>query len=124
MTNLKLYAIIALGVLLFASTGYAYVERERRQAAQVRADRAEAQVISKDRAIEQLTQEARAARQRAARYERIRQDVATAPDSRSCADSPAVRAALRGLRDAGGAPGHPGDADGASRPPAAAGRAQ
>ena len=97
MTNLKLYAIIALGALLFTSTGYAYIQRERAQAAELRAATLSKQVESKDRAIAALEQEAAAARARARRLERVRQDVVSTPDSRACADSPAVRAALRGL---------------------------
>lgn len=115
MGNLKLYAIIGLGVLLFASTGYAYIEREGRLAAAERARQAEAQVASKDKQITQLAEEARAARQRAARFERIRRDVVEAPDSRACADSAPVRAALRGLRPPGNPAGAAG-ADGTSAP--------
>jgi type VI protein secretion system component VasK len=113
----KLYAIIGLGVLLFATTGYAYVERERRQAAQARATHAEAVAASKDRALEVLQEEVRAAQARARRFERIRQDVVSAPDSRVCAESPAVRAALRGLFPNDGAPGGAGGADRTAAPP-------
>jgi multidrug resistance efflux pump len=106
-----LYGMLGLGALLFVSTAYAYVERERRQAAQTRAEIAEAQAQSRERAMEALQAEVRAARERAARYERIRQDVAVSPNSRACVDSPAVRAALRGLRATDGAAGHPAGAD-------------
>ena len=95
--NIKLYIIITLGVMLFASVGYAWVERGARQAAQERVELLTKQVESKERALAEVQAEARAAQARARRFERIRQDVASAPNSRACAESPAVRAALRGL---------------------------
>ena len=114
--NIKLYIIITLGGLLFASAGYAWIERGARQAAQARVEILTKQIESKERALAEVQAEARAAQARARRFERIRQDVASATDSRACAESPAVRAALRGLygsRPDGGSTSHPNRTAGA-----------
>lgn len=114
--NLSVWVLLTLGVLLFVSTGYAYFERESRIDLEGRLAASEESVKAKDKALGALQEEVRAARERVRRYERIRQDVAMAPDSRACADSPAIAAALRGLRAAEGGAGHSAGADRGAAP--------
>lgn len=117
--NVQLYAIIGLLVALMASGGYGLLERQARIAAVQRADVAEATTKSVRNGLNELQKEMRAAAARLATSQRVRQDVASTPDSRACASSPPVRAALDGLfgRDrAAGNPGSPDRASGAARP--------
>ena len=105
MNQITLWGIVGLLVALLATSGYAYVEREQRIAAVERAAQAEATTASLRVGLESLREEIQAAEQRRRANERIRRDVASAPDTRACADSPAVRAALRGLYAPSGAAG-------------------
>jgi hypothetical protein len=102
--KLSLYGIIALGSLLIATGGYAFVQSERREAAEARAEEqrkraetAEAVAEGRRNAIEQLQVEMRAAQERARFYQNVRRSVSDVANTNACADSPAIRAALDGL---------------------------
>ena len=97
------------------------------QAAVEAAAVAQQQVADAQRAAAAATEEARAAVDRANRVATIKTEIARAPVSTSCATSPAVAAALDGLRqnaragagaavNPGGVAGVPGSA-GTARPP-------
>ena len=94
------FAVLAGVVALLI--GWASMERMGRHAASARADAAEAEVAARDHAIAALEQAAAESAARRAKMEPIRRAVNSAPASNSCADSPAVRAALDGLRAAQG----------------------
>lgn len=114
---------LALGIVLVLLGGAWRVEAARREAAELRAVAAEAAVAGRDTAIRVLEASAADAAARVARFQPIRRAVDAAPSSRACADAPAIRAALDGLRaapaGAGGgaaiAAGLPAAATGAGR---------
>jgi hypothetical protein len=89
---------LAIGVVVLVLGAAWRVEAARREGAELRAASAEAAVIGRDRAIAVLEAAATAAAERTARFQPIRRAVDAAPSSRACADAPAIRAALDGLR--------------------------
>jgi hypothetical protein len=89
---------LALGVALVLLFGAWRVEAARREAAELRAVAAEAAVTGRDTAIRVLEAAAADTAARTARFQPIRRAVDAAPSSRACADAPAIRAALDGLR--------------------------
>jgi hypothetical protein len=89
------------GVLAMLS-GWAWLERAGRQAANARAEAAEAQAESKARAITALEAQAAEAAAQVARIEPIRRVIYAAPKTTACVDSPAIRAVLDGLRQGAG----------------------
>lgn len=97
--------------------GWAYLERLGRQAATARAEVAEAEVESRGRAIAALEQAAAEAAARRAKFEPIRRAVNNAPVTNACVGSPAMRAALDGLRAAqGGGARQPASVPPSARP--------
>lgn len=115
----------AVALLVFgALVGWAKAEQSWRHAAELRAAQAEAAVAGRDLAIAVLERVGAAAEARAASFNAIRRTVDAAPTSRACADSPAVRAALAGLRDRPGAAGGAGQPAGVPSRAGGAGRPQ
>ncbi len=92
----------AMAAVLAALSGWAWLERAGRHAATARADAAEAQAAAKARAISALETQAAEAAAQAARIEPIRRVIHAAPKTNACADSPAIRAVLDGLRQGTG----------------------
>ena len=82
--------------------GWASLERMGRHAANARADAAEAQAEAQARAVAALEAQAAEAAAQAARIEPIRRVIHAAPKTNACADSPAIRAVLDGLRQGAG----------------------
>jgi hypothetical protein len=89
------------GVLAMLS-GWAWLERAGRHAANARADAAEAQAEAQARAVVALEAQAAEAAAQAARIEPIRRVIHAAPKTTACADSPAIRAVLDVLRQGAG----------------------
>jgi type VI protein secretion system component VasK len=94
------WAVVA--AVLAALSGWAWLERAGRHAANVRAEAAEAQAEAAARAITALEAQAADAAAQAARIEPIRRVIHAAPKTNACADSPAIRAVLDGLRQGAG----------------------
>ena len=94
--------LAALAGVVALLVGWASLERLGRQAALARAEAAEAEVEARGRAITALEQAAAEAAARQAKFQPIRRAVNNAPATNSCADSPAMRAVLDGLRGAQG----------------------
>ena len=108
-------AMLAGVVALLVS--WASLERLGRQAAMARAAAAEAEVTARNQAIAALERAAAEVAARQAKFEPIRRAVNNAPATNSCADSPAMRAALDGLRAAqGGGARHPASLPASARP--------
>lgn len=101
---------VAVAALILGLFGWARLERAGRQAEAARAEAAEAALAGRDRAIAVL--EARAADlvAQAERRATIVRTIHAAPRTLACADAPAMRALLDGLRQPAGA------ADGARQP--------
>lgn len=93
------------------------------QAAKEAAAVAETQIADLRRAVDAADAEARDATERAAKVTVIKTEIARAPVTVACVRSPAVAAALDGLRAAGGGNGPPGGAGVPVGMPAAAGPA-
>ncbi len=102
-----MYAALAVAV----AGGAAWVIHEHdnrvRAEQQLAIDKANAAAIEADhaRAIAALEQAATEARDRADNLERLKARVHAQPVTTACVQSPAVRAALDGLRQHGGSPG-------------------
>lgn len=94
------WAVVA--AVLAALSGWAWLERAGRQAANARAVAAEAQAEAQARAVAALETQAAEAAAQAARIEPIRRVIHAAPKTNACADSPAIRAVLDGLRQSAG----------------------
>ena len=108
----------AVAAVLGVLAGWGWLERAGRHAAQDRAHAAEKQVRARDAAIGALERQAAEAETRAARAAQIRTRIREVPNGTACAASPAVRAALDGLRAAPG-PGSAGQPAGVPATPAA-----
>jgi len=134
--NLRLYAIGGAVILLLATATWALAERGGRIAAEAREAQAMEAAQANQRAVEQIREEraqaiaalsglAQDIAARAARTIAVRRAIDAAPTTTACVESPAVRAALDGLRRASdpGAGGAPGDPGRVARVPAAAGAA-
>lgn len=89
---------LAVGAALAVMFGAWRVEAARRDAADLRASAAELAVKGRDLAIAALERQAAEATARAARIQSVRRAVDASPVTRACADSPAIRAVLHGLR--------------------------
>lgn len=108
----RLYAALGAAVVVLGLVAWALCERGEAIAATARADAAErvaranaeaVEAMRQDRAatVAALTGVARDIAERAAQSASIRRSVYAAPTTTACLDSPAVRAALDGLRAAG-----------------------
>lgn len=90
----------AVAAAFMAMSGWLWIERNWRQAAEARAAAAEAEVEARDRSIAALEVALEEAKRRQARYEPIRRAVNAAPATNACVTSPAIGALLDGLRAA------------------------
>jgi hypothetical protein len=112
----------AVAVLAGGLFGWARIERAGRQHQAARADAAEAALAGRDRAIAALEARAGDLAQQAAQRTTIARTIHAAPRTNACADSPAVRSLLDGLRQPAAGDGArqpadlPGRAAGAGRP--------
>jgi hypothetical protein len=127
-----LYA--AAGVVLAALIAWGWLNHRAAAAADERATLAEAAVAQRDialtdlkalhaRQVAALERQATEAEARVARMAPIRRAIDAAPVTQACAASPAVAAALRGLRNAATASGTPGRTSQPASLPSAAGAA-